>query len=113
MTLVDRRFAAELVTRTGREFRFDDIGCLATFLADSGAELTRDGKAWVNDYLAPGHWLAIDSARYLRSSTLPTPMASGLVALAPGAPVDSVRQALAATQLTWAEVLAEAARPGR
>ncbi|MEO8029723.1 MAG: hypothetical protein ABJC74_00650 [Gemmatimonadota bacterium] len=101
MTLTDTRFAAELVTRTGREFRFDDIGCLAAFLADSGWLLADGGAAWVSDFQHPGHWLRSDSAIYLRTAALHTPMASGVIALAGGGPVDSLAAALAATRLDW------------
>jgi len=105
MTVADPRFVAELLTRTGKPYRFDDIGCLAAFLAQAArsGEPT-DGRAWVADFLHPGAWLAADSATYLRSDSLHTPMASGLLALRPDGPVDSLRQALGATRLDWAEV---------
>jgi copper chaperone NosL len=108
MTLADRRYTAELVTRTGRQFRFDDIGCLAAFLADSGARLAAGSHAWVSDYLHPDTWLPADSARYLRSPATHTPMASGLLAVAPGAPIDSLQGALTGQRLSWTQVMAEA-----
>ena len=108
MTLADPRFTAELVTRTGRQYRFDDIGCMARFLADSGARLAEGSKAWVSDYLHPESWLSADSANYLRSPANHTPMASGLLAVAPGAPIDSLRAALSGQQLTWVQVMTSA-----
>ncbi len=59
-------------------------------------------------YVDRASWLPADSAVYLRTDTLRTPMASGLVALRPGAEADSVRTALGGTLLTWGEVLAAA-----
>ena len=111
MTLADRRFVAELVTRTGKQYRFDDIGCLAAFLANEGSASAAGASAWVGDFLHPGQWLRADSATYLRSEALHTPMASGLIALGPGAPVDSVRTVLAATVLAWPEVKSGAELP--
>jgi len=108
MTLADRRFAAELVTRTGRQFRFDDIGCLATFLADSGAQVSAGGRAWVSDFLHPDQWIPADSATYLRSSSVHTPMASGIVAVRTEVSLDSLAVALSGARLSWVQVLATA-----
>jgi len=106
MTLTDSRFTAELLTTTGKGYRFDDIGCLAAFLADGSVPAEREGRAWVNDYLHPGQWLVAGEAVYLRSDSLRTPMGSGIIALRADGPVDSLRAALAATRLDWAAVRA-------
>jgi len=101
MTIADPRFAAEARTAGGRVLVFDDVGCLAAWLQGS------DGaRGWVVSYVDRATWLPADSAVYLRTDTLRTPMASGLVALRPGAEADSVRAALGGTLLTWGEVLA-------
>jgi copper chaperone NosL len=106
MTLVDPRFTAELLTTTGKGYRFDDIGCLAAFLAEGSVPKEREGQAWVNDFLHPGQWLPAQQAVYLRTDSLRTPMGSGLIALSADGPVDSLRAALAGTRLDWAAVRA-------
>jgi copper chaperone NosL len=103
MTLADPRFAAELLTRTGKAVVFDDVGCLAAWLGENSIAV---GSSWVANFAAPDQWLPADSAVYLRSDTLRTPMASGLVALAPGQQADSVRVLLGGTLLTWHDLLA-------
>jgi copper chaperone NosL len=104
MTLADPRFVAEWLTTTGKPYRFDDIGCLAAFLAEGRRSLGVDGHAWVADFLHPGVWLSADSAVYFRTDSLHTPMASGLIAVRAGQPVDSLQHALGATRLAWADV---------
>jgi copper chaperone NosL len=103
MTLVDSRFAAELLTRTGKAVVFDDVGCLAAWLGENSIAVA---SSWVANFAAPDQWLLADNAVYLRSDTLRTPMASGLAALPPGRRADSVRALLGGTLLTWSEVLA-------
>jgi copper chaperone NosL len=104
MTLADRRFIAEWLTRTGKPYRFDDIGCLTAFLAEGKLSTGADGHAWVADFLHPGVWISADEAVYLRTDSLHTPMASGLIAVMADQPIDSLRQALGATRLEWADV---------
>lgn len=111
MPVADPRLTAELLTTTGRLYRFDDIGCLAGFLADGVVAPEKVHGAWAADFLHAGLWLPVESAIYLRTDSLHTPMASGLIALAPGAPVDSVVLALGGTRLDWAAVRADAQHP--
>jgi len=106
MTLADARYAAQLITTSGKTFVFDDPGCLAAFYA--GGEVPRDkvGSVWVNNYLAPGDWLDARTAVFIHAPGLRTPMASGLAAVRPGAEADSLRAALGGTVLTWDAVVA-------
>lgn len=106
MTVIDPRYTAELLTTTGKGYRFDDIACLAAFLAGGTVPRERQGQAWVNDFLHPGQWLKAEDAAYLQSDSLHTPMGSGLIALGAGDPIDSLRAALSGTRLNWAAVLA-------
>ena len=71
MILTDKHFGAELVTRDGERFFFDDVGCMVLFVEERKLPLTR---AWVHD-AETGTWLDARSARY-RSGT-PSPMDFG------------------------------------
>ena len=102
MSLADPRFAAELLTRTGKAIVFDDVGCLTAWMAENSEPVA---TAWVESFTAPHGWIRADSAVYLRSDTLRTPMASGLAALRPGAEADSIRSLLGGSLLTWSEIL--------
>jgi copper chaperone NosL len=107
MTLADPRFAAEALTKTGKAVVLDDVGCLAAWLGENSTPIA---SAWVADFAEPATWLRADSAVYLQSDTIRTPMSSGLAALRPGRQADSVRAALGGRLLTWAEVLASPRR---
>lgn len=114
MTLADARYGAELLTTTGRVIPFDDVGCLASFVATNGIPAARVGSLWVSDFLPPHALLAVSRAVFLRSDALHTPMDYGIVALAPGPRADSVRAALGGDLLPWDRVLtALRSTPGR
>jgi copper chaperone NosL len=81
MTIADARFAAELVTVKGMVFVFDDVGCLAAFVASGKVPASDIHSIWVNDFLRPDSMLSARDAVYLKVDSLQTPMGSHLVAL--------------------------------
>jgi copper chaperone NosL len=107
MTLADPRYAAELVLTTGRVVPFDDPGCLADWLVETGLPAARVHSAWVSGFLPPHELLDVRSAVFLRSDSLRSPMNHGLAALPPGPAADSLRAALGGALLSWDQVLAE------
>lgn len=108
MTIADPRYAAELVTRTGKVVVFDDIGCLAAFLAAGDVSTDAVHSAWAHDYVAPDAWMRTGNLTFVRSDSLRTPMGSGLIALAQPVLADSLRMALNGSMSDWARVLADA-----
>jgi copper chaperone NosL len=104
MLISDPRFAGQLVTRTGKVYTFDDIGCLAAFVA-TGAVPAADVKSvLVQSFVTSDSVMDAAGALYLRSDELRTPMASNLAALRPGREADSVRAVMGGTLLSWRDV---------
>lgn len=108
MTVADPRFAAELLTRQGKVFRFDDVGCLAEFVATGRVPGGDVHSLWVADYLEAGAFLSVEEARFLVSEGLRTPMNHAVVALRAGPPADSLRSALGGDLAAWDDVVAAA-----
>lgn len=103
MTIADPRFTAEAISKNGKTIVFDDVGCLAAWL---GERTEPHASTWVTSFVDRETWISADSAVYLQSDSLRTPMSSGLIALRPGPEADSVRAALGGALLSWSEVLA-------
>ncbi|MBL8977682.1 MAG: nitrous oxide reductase accessory protein NosL [Gemmatimonadetes bacterium] len=101
MTIMDTRFSAQAITETGKVFVFDDVGCLASWLAASPPPMA---SLWVWSTIPGEGWLPAERAVYARSDTLRTPMRSGLAAVSPGAAADSLAAALGGTLIGWDEV---------
>ena len=101
MAVSDARTAAAMIV-DGKDLLFDDLGCL---LAYSGKHADLHPQArYVRDY-GGERWLALESAAYLRSTAIPTPMRYGIVAF------DSIERAEALRAERGGEVLrAEALR---
>lgn len=102
MTVADARFTAEAISTTGKITVFDDVGCLAAWLDENSAPVA---SSWVTSFVDRRTWLPADSAVYLQTDSLRTPMASGLIALRAGREADSVRAAMGGSLRSWREVL--------
>jgi copper chaperone NosL len=108
MTISEPRFAAQLVTTRHRTRGFDDPGCLAAFVASGEMPHDQIHSLWVNDYLEPGTLLPAESALFVRSDSLLTPMSSHVVAVGRRGAADSLARALSGIVLTWPEIVADA-----
>jgi len=82
MIISDRRFGAEIITRKGKVFKFDDVGCLASFI-ERGA-IPRDAvkTSLVTDFNSANKFIALDQAVFLKSDRLKSPMRSDCAAFA-------------------------------
>ena len=77
MKIADSRFGGEVITKKGRVYKFDSIQCLHEYLsktADTGETV------FVADYFAPATLVNADSAHFLNSATITSPMGPGIIA---------------------------------
>ncbi len=79
MAISEKRYAAELVDANRNVFKFDDIGCMVHF-AERRGWIDHPPARFVHDYDSPA-WLEAGRASFVQSPEIPTPMASGLMAV--------------------------------
>lgn len=78
MAISEKQFAAELITKDGEALKFDDIGCLRDYLK-SKADRNQIAAYFVADYESK-KWLKAESASFVKSAELATPMGGNLAA---------------------------------
>lgn len=81
MAISEPAFASEIITTGGEVFKFDDLGCMATFKEKSGA--LKIAATFVKDYETK-NWLPYEHSTIILTS-LQTPMGSGKAAFADSA----------------------------
>lgn len=79
MTIMDTKFGAEIVTKKGKVYKFDDAHCLATFLKRRGVELSNISKTLFVDYNS-GDFVEVKNAEFVVSSQLKSPMGGNAAA---------------------------------
>ena len=103
MTITDRRFGGQATGAHGRIEAFDAIECLADYVLAAPTSNPAP-RAWVSDFLHPGAFIPVDSARFVRLAAASSPMGAGLAAVSIAAPANAVPTDGA--PMTWAELLA-------
>jgi copper chaperone NosL len=115
MVISDDRFAAQLITDRGRSLAYDDVACLLAAelaaAATGDATLQSSRGRWIADFDAPGAWLPVEAAVFLKSGALRTPMGGGLSAHATAEAAAALQATHGGAIMDWAEVRRTA--PGR
>lgn len=97
MTIMDKHFAAELVSPKGKVFKFDDISCLRAFTAEIPGSML-----YVNPYAGTSEKpLNAATAVYLYHESFNSPMNGNLAAFADKAEAARLKDSLQLKLLTW------------
>jgi copper chaperone NosL len=78
MSISEKRYAAEFIDDDGQVLKFDDIGCMTSFVQQK-KNRAPIRATFVMDFDAR-EWLKAEDAFYVRSSEFDTPMGFGIVA---------------------------------
>ncbi len=105
MTISDKRYGAELVSPTGKTYPFDAVECMAAYV-QAHAEQAGEMERWVVPFDAPGTLIPADSAFFLHSPVLRSPMGQNLTAFGPGTSRAAAFESYGGEVLTWPQVLA-------
>ncbi|HEY8918912.1 MAG TPA: nitrous oxide reductase accessory protein NosL [Chitinophaga sp.] len=82
MTIIDKRFAAEIVTEKGKAYKFDDLACLLKYTEEENFN-SIGMILFVSDYSKPdNNFLDAHQAVYLHSGIFKSPMNGNLAAFA-------------------------------
>jgi copper chaperone NosL len=107
MTLVDQKFGAELITRKGKVYKFDDLNCFLNFY-NSGEEAEDDfSSRLVVDYSNPGNLIPAREAFYLKSAEIRSPMNGNVAAFESKASMDTFKKQWKGIYLAWGEVVTQ------
>jgi len=104
MTVVDQRYAAQLVTTKGKIFMFDAAECMINYMQAEENERHDYSHVLVSDYMTPTKLIDAHKATYLRSPQLPSPMGAYLTALSGIEQADELLKKHGGTMHDWKEV---------
>ncbi|VAW28056.1 hypothetical protein MNBD_BACTEROID06-178 [hydrothermal vent metagenome] len=102
MTIVDKQHASEVVTTKGKVFKYDAIECMINDLKQKpNLEV---GLLFINDYAAPGTLINANTATYLISKQIKSPMGAFLSGFNSKDEATKTQEASGGSIYTWAEV---------
>ncbi len=107
MTLMDKKFGAELVTTKGKVYKFDDLSCFINYY-NSGIEPTDIYEhTLVIDYSDPGKLIDATTAFYVASPQIRSPMDGKVAAFELKPSMDNFKKQCNGIYLSWGEVVTQ------
>lgn len=101
MTIVDARFASELLTGKGRVYKFDDLRCLKEYI-DALPEKDEKAKVYVANFGdADGEMIDARQAMYLEHEFFSSPMNGNTAAFAVAEDAQHYTDSLSVSAKPW------------
>jgi copper chaperone NosL len=107
MTLMDKKFGAELVTKKGKIYMFDDVNCMLSFYNSSEVATDEFSHKLVVDFTKPAKLIEADKAFYLKSPKIQSPMISQIAAFENEQDMKAAKDELTGIYLVWGELVTQ------
>jgi copper chaperone NosL len=104
MTLMDNKFGAEIVTKKGKVYKFDDVNCLINFYKSNYEPEDNIAHVLVVDFANPEQLIDAMNARYIHDEQIRSPMASNVAAFLNADDVVKFNAAWDGDELNWSEL---------
>ncbi|MGZ3753664.1 MAG: nitrous oxide reductase accessory protein NosL [Mucilaginibacter sp.] len=106
MTIMDKRFAAEIITARGKIFKFDAVECMVGFLKEKPEIAKNENSTFlVSDFSHPGEFVDARQGFFLKDKLVSSPMGSNLAAFLSKKSAETLVKDSAAKIYTWALLL--------
>ena len=107
MTLMDKKFGAELVTKKGKVYKFDDVNCMLNFYNSGDIVPEEFSHKLVVDFSQPANLIEAADAFYLKSSEIKSPMASHVAAFGKKESMEDLKKQWNGIYLVWGELVTQ------
>jgi copper chaperone NosL len=103
MTIANPKFAAELFTKKGRAYKFDDISCMINYKADN-AEKAEGASYYVANFLGDNTLIAAETAVYIMGENVKSPMGGNIAAFSNKESSQTYAIDFAAEYTSWSNI---------
>lgn len=105
MTIVDPRYASEIITATGKAYKFDSIECMASFYLSKNISSKGKAQLYVSDFANPKMFIPAERAIFVKSPCLKSPMAANIAAFKNLKEASVLRSTCPEKTMDWSGVL--------
>ncbi len=103
MNIADGKFGAELITKKGRVYKFDDIFCLINF-CEQNTNVAIE-KYFVHDYKKENTLIDAEKAFFCKGGTINSPMHGNIIATENQLNIEQLKAQFQAKSITWKEII--------
>ena len=104
MTISDKRFGGELLTRKGKAYKFDDMHCINSFLQSNVIDSADIAEIYLVDFSRPGTFIISEESIFLKSEDLRSPMGGNIAAFKEKDSMAKFLQQYPGESLSWHEI---------
>lgn len=107
MTLMDKKFGAEVVMNKGKVYKFDDLNCLINFNNSEYEPEENIAYRLVVDFAYPEKLIHAKQAFYSKSNHIKSPMSSHIAAFEKKEDLETYNKEWEGIILTWGELVTQ------
>jgi len=105
MTVSDNRFGAEVITKKGKVYKFDDAHCILSWLKENNADYSQVRACFFTDFSNSHSLIKAGQVIFLKSDALKSPMGGNIAAFNNAGDLNAVMKQYSGTVLHWNELL--------
>lgn len=105
MTISDARFGAELVTKKGRVYKFDDVHCMTAYIRTKDVESGGVKDYYLTNYCSIHQLIHVNKALLLKSDGLRSPMGGNTAAFDNKDSLLSIEKRFGGNIVAWSDLL--------
>jgi copper chaperone NosL len=101
MPVSDNRFGAEIVTKKGKVFKFDDAHCIYSFMNSSAFKQEKEYSVYFVDFAGNHSLIPAATALFVKSDALRSPMNGDIAAFSNADSMQFARNKYSGSTLSW------------
>jgi len=105
MTISDNKYGAEILTKKGRAFKYDDSKCLFSEISEGGIEMDNIKDIYFTDFCNSHALIKSQNGFYLKSDQLKTPMGGDIAAFSSPDSLKFYATQLGGEEVTWTQLM--------
>jgi len=104
MTIMDAKFASEIITKKGKVFKFDDAHCILSYIKSGKIKKEEIASTVFLDFNNAQNFLPAESAFFVVSNSLKSPMNGNTIAVASREVANNTAKETRGVVKTWSEL---------
>jgi copper chaperone NosL len=101
MTVSDNRFGAEVITKKGKVYKFDDAHCVLSFVQKDGFDRSQVKEIYFTDFSSNHSLIKAANVSLLKSEQLKSPMAGNIAAFGNQDSLEKIRSIYEGDVIKW------------
>jgi copper chaperone NosL len=105
MTISDNKFGAEILTKKGKVYKYDELHCLMAELSEKNVEISSVKDFYFTDYSNNHTLVRGPEGFYLKSDNIKGPMGGNIAAFSGKDKLMEVQEELGGEEINWNELI--------